>query len=162
MISATVVGRPNFDLPVFRQLANVLLGLDLTTNTKGPSEALAVCNALICGDEYKSSIASRSLLDYSVACVVPFDTLERHRNFFYNLRTYTIETIKPDYNLVIIQGTLESFVSMIKMLSTDAASDETLKFCNAIQTAFENDALSRVFSDTVKEKRGSLFYLKRK
>lgn len=157
-----IISRPNLNLVAIREIGKLTLNRDLSTNTKGNSEALAVYSLLVGGNEYVSTPMSQSLLDYTVAVVLPYWSVDNIRNFMYRLQIYTIETIKQDNNLLIIKGSLDAFVLLVKMLSIAQSPDDILEFVNSLQMSFEEDGLSRIFSDCIKEKKGSFWILRKK
>lgn len=163
MNRAFIIGRPMVDLSVIRQTVLATTGRDLTTNTKGPNEALSCLSLLIGGDEYGLNLHAKNMLDYTVMLLVDAWTMDNLQNFLHPyLSAYVLETKKPDVRLAFLKGSLFGFEMVVKLYSDKNQQIDILETLNSIQLAFENDGVGRIFNDFSKEKMGSAFWLEKK
>lgn len=163
MNTATIISRPNVSMMIVREAMKTFLGRDLTTNVKGQAEPLALFSLMVSMDEYSDSVLAQRFLQYTFLCVVNEWSVDTIRNIGQPfLEMLCFETKNVSIRTLFLSGTLADFVYLVKVGSTIGQQDDVLQLLNNIQKAIENEGLSRVFNDVIKEQRDGLFYLRRK
>lgn len=159
---ASIIIRPQVNLPAVREACKTLLDVDLTTQTKGILEPLAVYSKLIDDDEYLYSELSEAQLHFTLLIVCDDWVLHTLQNWCKIIRFFSQSSTKDGICVSFVSGYLADFISLIIKHSKKDTDSEIRLLFNIIQSSFESEGYSLLFKDYTKEKLTDGFFLRKK
>lgn len=153
-----------YDLATLRLIAKEGFKLDLSTGSKGRTEALLVLSKFLdpeCGDLRYLTYGPRHI-SYTFLVVDSIETIESIITAYNNVEHTLFGTTKAGASVLLCTASLECWARHIIESSKKETCEGCLRFLNAVQLLLESHGYHQLFESYLKRRDENNFYLERK